>query len=91
MKKIAFTFNLTNLYGFAEALKLALPALKPVADALLSGNLMGAVEAFANIAIEPDMIGKFLSLGFKYGVLRYVADNMPFKKSFTMFGITIGV
>ena len=91
MIKTAFSINLTNLYGFAEALKLALPTLEPVAQAFMSGDFWGGLRAFANMTISPNILGQFLSLGMKYGVLRYVADNLPFKKSFTMFGLTIGV
>jgi len=76
---------------FGSALKAVIPMLEPAINAALAGDIMGVLNGLAQASLDGDALSKFISAGFKYGFLKYVANNTPMKKSVTLFGITIGV
>ena len=66
-----------------------------VLDRLIDFDIMGAVEegfqSMKDLGTDEARFKDVLSTLFQAGAIDWAVGNMPFKKSVTMFGVTIGL
>ena len=90
---MAWTINLTHAGAFGKALGISLPHVQPLWEALMNFDLMGILSAVVGLGglLDEEVFQEFMKLGIKIGVFTKVANTIPFKKEYSLFGFTFRV
>lgn len=90
---MAYSINLTNAAAFGKALGIALPHIEPLFRAALDFDLMGILGAIVGFGglLDQGTFQEFMKLGVQVGFFSKIANTIPFKKEYNLFGFTIRV
>ena len=85
-----------RIVSIANFLRVANTVFGPsVVDSVIAFDVMGAVQgafdALKNLGTDEARFRSVLSALFQAGAIEYAITKIPFKKSVTMFGITLGL
>ena len=93
MAKDIFSVNITEVAAFGKILGVALPHVQPFWNAIMSFDINGILAAIVGLGslLDKETFGEFIGIGVKVGIFKKIANSIPFKKEYNVFGMSFRV
>ena len=81
---------MTELGAFGKALEVALPHVQPIFEALINFDPMGILGAIVGLGglLDQGTFKEMMKIGVQVGFFTKIANAIPFKKEYSLFGFT---